>query len=1135
MRPIILDLEGFASFRAPARVDFTDADFFALVGPTGSGKSTIIDAMTFALYGSVPRWGRKGMVSLALAPTTTRATVKLVFEAGGQRYVVARELRRVGGQVSQRAAALERITGPDGLAGPGEPTEPLAKERGVAEAVERLLGLSYEDFCQCVVLPQGQFAAFLHAKASERQEILLRLLGAERYQQIMKRANQRAGEAAQRAATWTETLAAYADATQEAEDTARAAGKALGDLQERVRIALPGIHSAGQEQAAADEELARLEREQTTLAAVQVPAGVAQLDTDLAAAQAALARLRAAERDAGSADTSARQALAAGPQRAPLERIRGLLEDQEKFLAERPVRHADATKLADVAGQAGALVAAATAKLEDARVQRDEAASRAATAAQAAHDLGAACAALAAVGMPDGVAELSGRVRAATETRQDAQARLDQGEQAEAQARAALQSAADPARLERMASELGELDDLVGRLADAQTTAARTRTDRESADGQLEAAAAEQEKAQLRLDEARRAGTAADLRAHLVRGEPCPVCDQTVATLPSPPDLAAVAGAERELAAISADREAAGQRQRRCSTAEAQASAALTSLTDQRARHLTSLRAALAGSLPAPAHAAVAGLLDQEAPSRTALAAAQAQVNEVLQARRDLERTAQEATDELTALRLRARQAEQAVTAADHETAAARDALRAARDPLVALGAPAAADRADLAAAWTELARWASGQAKVRGEQLATARQEAEELARQLEAARARFAEADTALTHLQAGATAAERQEQDAATKLSELDKRISEVADQLRGAPGDEEIAAQLALRERLETEAAQADARLIGARADREQAEHKSGELEQAGAAARERLSATRDPLVALGAPRLDPASLLAGWTALADWATQQAQVRQEGIAPAREQAAAARDRAGQLTSELAADLARGGVDIAAGAVASGAAAAVATAAERARAATARISERRDQAAELRVRRDAAQAERDVAKMLGDLLRSDRFQRWLVTAAVDGLVEQASRNLAGLSEGQFDLAHEDGEFFVIDHADADSRRSVRTLSGGETFQASLALALALSEQMTALAAAGAARLDSIFLDEGFGTLDPDTLDVVAATLETLAHGDRMVGVITHVAALADRVPVRFRVSRDARTSTVGRESIPAPAAGA
>ena len=162
-------------------------------------------------------------------------------------------------------------------------------------------------------------------------------------------------------------------------------------------------------------------------------------------------------------------------------------------------------------------------------------------------------------------------------------------------------------------------------------------------------------------------------------------------------------------------------------------------------------------------------------------------------------------------------------------------------------------------------------------------------------------------------------------------------------------------------------------------------------------------------------------------------------------------------------------------------------------------------------------SAQEEQQVAHLLGNLLQARQFPQWLVSAALDDLVATASETLAALSAGQFDLTHDKGDLFVIDHADADTTRSVRTLSGGETFQASLALALALSSHISALAAAGAARLDSIFLDEGFGTLDPETLEVVATTLEALAQGDRMVGVVTHVSALAERVPVRFRVSTE------------------
>ena len=117
------------------------------------------------------------------------------------------------------------------------------------------------------------------------------------------------------------------------------------------------------------------------------------------------------------------------------------------------------------------------------------------------------------------------------------------------------------------------------------------------------------------------------------------------------------------------------------------------------------------------------------------------------------------------------------------------------------------------------------------------------------------------------------------------------------------------------------------------------------------------------------------------------------------------------------------------------------AAASALTQARADRARITERLEQAARLRAELAAAETEQQVAAMLGRLLRSDQFPEWLEAAALDTLVADASVRLAELSNGQFELTHRGGEFFVIDHADADSQRGVRTLSGGETFQASLA----------------------------------------------------------------------------------------------
>jgi DNA repair protein SbcC/Rad50 len=1137
MRPITLDMNGFASFREASTIDFSDADFFALVGPTGSGKSTVIDAMTFALYGSVPRWGRKNMVSLALAPTTARGTVRLLFEIDGQRYVVARELRRMGGQVNQKSASLERLddADPRGRGEAGEPqTEVLAKDlAGVTDAVEQLLGLSYEDFCQCVVLPQGQFADFLHATPKDRQEIMLRLLGAEHYRQMMMRANQRASDAARRAETLEETLVSFGDATATAEDAARANETALASLADRVDAAVPQINDADAELAAAEADLARLEQVRGALAAVRIPGDVATLDAGLGAARAALDRARSAEDQASEADAAARAALSAAPQRAPLELAHQYRAERDQRAAAAPSLKDELARLTGLCGQVEAAVKTADAAVAGMRERRDTTAQGAESAGQRVHDLSADHAALASVAVPDGVAEIDARRDAAIAARQQALTALEAAERAESNGRAACDGAVQPGVLEVALGDVHELEELVGRRARARAGLGQAQAWQAASEAALVSAEAEREQRRASVDEARRVHVAAGLRPLLVAGQACPVCEQTVSTLPPPLEAPAIEDAQARLGEAVDAATAAQAMAKKAVAAEERAAAEFETLTGQRSRRIGSLTVAQAGPLSRAGLTSLADVTGAVEPADSEgdrIAAAAAELEAALAARRALD----EAVD-AEAAAVRSARSRVGVTQAkiDQEQADAVTALRDlqhARDPLVRLGAPAA-DAESLVDGWQQLASWAEGLAQRRAAELADAREAAQAAAGQRDKAQDQFAQAEADLAELRGESAAAGKAEQEAKTRLGELTGRIAELDELLRGAPDDAEIAAQLALRDELEAAAAGTEQRLLGARSELSNAQRELTGMERAEAAAASRLSAARDPLVALGAPAFGAEGLLAGWTALQAWAAGEAAARDQDIVSAHERVTVAGLRVRELTGLLRAELAASGVELPPEAVAPGAAMAVARALERARAETRRIAERRAQAADLAARRDAAQEERQVARLLGDLLRANQFPQWLVTAALDTLVAEASVNLARLTNDQFDLTHDAGEFYVIDHADADSRRSVRTLSGGETFQASLALALALSSQMSTLAAAGAARLDSIFLDEGFGTLDPETLEVVATTLETLAQGQRMVGVITHVAALAERVPVRFLVSRNARTSTVVRESLVDP----
>jgi exonuclease SbcC len=822
MRPLRIDMAGFAAFREPTTVDFTDADFFALVGPTGSGKSTVLDAICFALYGTVPRWNDRRAVANALAPSSAEARVRLVFESSGRRYAATRVVRRDGkGRVSTSHAGLELLPRGFDLAkldsglDASDLGDPLAGTPAEMDAaVLDAVGLPFEQFTSCVVLPQGQFAEFLHAKPAVRQQILVNLLGLSVYERV---------------------------------------------------------------------------REQATAVATTAEAHLSSTDRQLAE-----------------------------------------LADVDEAVAEAERRLADLERLAvDV----------------DRAVPTLEAARRTAEAARTALDtLDGELARLRRVAAPGDVAAIAGAAAEARAQHQDTTGRILAAEEREDKLRDELAHAGDATQLRRLLDAYAEREKLLAEAGgfDEMLAAAKIEHGRSVAALTSAIAAADRATAAVALAEeeaeaARTADRAATLRPHLVAGEPCPVCEQVVATVPAMP--------------------------------------------------------------PAPRLAAATAALDK------------------------------------------------ARAAAGRATATVQSSDRTVRD-----------------------------------------------LDKQLAAVEAHRAQL---------------------AARRAELDQRLS-------GAPGPRTLRDELAAVATLRKQVDDAAGAVRAAREAGRRAAAAAAQAEERVQAAWRTFDGMRDGVATFGPPPANRDDLAAAWSTLTGWAADQSASRvrdrtqRVGAVRAADEAVARAEQAiVAFFHDLDIDASPGGDHVRAATVA----------VEQARAAHARQAERQVQAAALTAARAEHEHDARIARALALHLRANNFERWLLSEALDTLVDGASQILRELSGGQYDLGHEKGEFYVVDHHDAALRRPVRTLSGGETFQASLALALALAEQLAGLST-NAASLESIVLDEGFGTLDAATLDAVAATLENLAaRGDRTVGVVTHVAALADRIPVRFEVTKDARTASVRR----------
>jgi exonuclease SbcC len=169
-------------------------------------------------------------------------------------------------------------------------------------------------------------------------------------------------------------------------------------------------------------------------------------------------------------------------------------------------------------------------------------------------------------------------------------------------------------------------------------------------------------------------------------------------------------------------------------------------------------------------------------------------------------------------------------------------------------------------------------------------------------------------------------------------------------------------------------------------------------------------------------------------------------------------------------------------------------------------------------------------DVVNGRGQNARKMSLRSYVLAARLEEVAVAGTERLRRMSDNRFSFVHTDEAgprgtrgglgLDVLD--DYSGRvRSAKTLSGGETFLASLALALGLADVVAA--ETGGALLDTLFVDEGFGMLDPDTLDEVMNTLDELRAGGRVVGLVSHVEELRQRIPMRLRVHKSRTGSTV------------
>jgi len=987
VKPHQLTIEAFGPYAERVAIDFdalSGEGLFLIHGSTGAGKTFLLDAICFALYGEVSGdRSVKGLRSDHAGPLAV-PRVELEFSAGGCRYRVQRspahtaaKARGQGSTEKVPTAVLQRLVGPDSQAIASKVTE-------VTREVEQIVGLNAAQFRQVILLPQGRFAEVLRAKAEEREALLKTLFETVLHERASDWLEEQAKAARLAVLEQNRSLAVLRQqAAQEwqpyglAEDLAIPADQVgLDGLVERIsrvvdasRLALEQASSAWaaaqSHRAEVSQQAERFDRRATGRARL------ADLEQQTPAIEALVSQLATATR-AEAARASLEAAQQAG------QEWQNLQTPLQRDLGRAATARERAQALPDGAVALGLLQLPAAADLQRART------------------------ALAARRVE--LERLDKQAREADLCRQ----RAEQAEQQQQQAEARRQQA------ERQRQELQQ------RLqaAEAALQAARSAADR--------------------LDGLQQAAKAAHQRANAA-GE-------------------LAAGQAAETAALQA-----------CQRAESQGAAAKSALLLLRQRQLTGMAARLASALEPGSPCPVCGSGHHPQPARAAADAV---------APGDLEA---------------AEACEQQASTALQQAAVALVALQAQNKALAQQAAEAAADASAARVSALEALQSftnARDQAAQRPQLEQAMAQQAEQI-RQNEAS---LAEATTSSALLaQTGAAERQRAQVLAAELAAALGEQIVSPRQVLAGWEPLELALAALA-------KTAEVSERLASRR---ELAEQRL---------AQDLLAAGFDDGAALAAA-LRSAEQRQSWSQRIS-AFQEALQCQRALLAAPELATVAEQRPDTAAVEAAA-----------------------AAADQARTAAlerhseargshddlSRLSaEHRRQAEALADQQQRAQSLSTIAdRCNGKLAPYISLQRWVLSAYLAEICQYANQRLDMMTSGRYQLRLSDGGgrggrqaglgLRVLD-AFTGEEREVSSLSGGETFQASLALALGVAD--TVQAHTGGVHLDALFVDEGFGSLDPDNLQLAMDELDRLREGGRLIGIISHVGALRERIRAGIEV---------------------